>query len=181
MLISYGQTLQNAKLYPLVRFENQREVDRWRIVNDGVMGGVSNSQVNWTDGEKMTFSGRVSLDNNGGFASVRCGIKEGSIPAASDGVYIKVKGDGQRYGLRLKMQQRSWAPSYAASFLAAEEPEQTWYFPFGDFIPVFRGRVLDNVEALRNKSIVELGFIISDKQEGPFKLEIGEVGYYQVP
>tara|TARA_B110000196_G_scaffold262804_1_gene234824 strand:- start:34 stop:516 length:483 start_codon:yes stop_codon:yes gene_type:complete len=46
----------------------------WQIVNDDVMGGVSTSRFQiLTNG--AVFSGVVSLENNGGFASVR------SLPA----------------------------------------------------------------------------------------------------
>ena len=41
-----------------------------RIVNDGVMGGVSQSSLR-PDPEGMFFEGVVSLANNGGFASMR--------------------------------------------------------------------------------------------------------------
>jgi uncharacterized surface protein with fasciclin (FAS1) repeats len=43
---------------------------RWRIVNDDVMGGISDSRFR-IDGGKAVFTGRLSLENNGGFASVR--------------------------------------------------------------------------------------------------------------
>ena len=45
--------------------------DEWTIVNDTVMGGVSQATV--TDHPKggVVFSGVLSLDNNGGFTSTR--------------------------------------------------------------------------------------------------------------
>jgi len=43
--------------------------DCW-IVNDGVMGGVSQSGLRH-DPQGMIFEGQVSLENNGGFASMR--------------------------------------------------------------------------------------------------------------
>ena len=47
------------------------DIDQWFVVNDNVMGGVSNSSMIFTENETLVFKGRVSLDNNGGFASVR--------------------------------------------------------------------------------------------------------------
>lgn len=47
------------------------DIDQWYVVNDNVMGGVSNSSMVFTENETLVFKGRVSLDNNGGFASVR--------------------------------------------------------------------------------------------------------------
>ncbi len=48
--------------------------DKWRIVNDAVMGGLSSSTVSINNEGKILFSGNVSLDNNGGFASLRSPI-----------------------------------------------------------------------------------------------------------
>ena len=43
----------------------------WTIVNDGVMGGVSDGRFRITADQTMEFFGTLSLENNGGFASVR--------------------------------------------------------------------------------------------------------------
>ncbi|MDH3323720.1 MAG: CIA30 family protein, partial [Flavobacteriaceae bacterium] len=42
----------------------------WMIVNDDVMGGLSNSTAELTD-STLIFKGTLSLKNNGGFASIR--------------------------------------------------------------------------------------------------------------
>ncbi len=39
---------------------DEETADRWRIVNDGVMGGVSRSRIS-LDGTVATFEGEVSL------------------------------------------------------------------------------------------------------------------------
>ena len=45
----------------------------WQIVNDSVMGGLSTSQAYEKD-NSLIFTGNVSLENNGGFASIRTTI-----------------------------------------------------------------------------------------------------------
>jgi hypothetical protein len=42
----------------------------WRAINDGVMGGVSLGEIVAID-NGLRFQGTLSLENNGGFASVR--------------------------------------------------------------------------------------------------------------
>ena len=42
----------------------------WQTVNDGVMGGVSEGKFKITDAKTLEFFGNLSLENNGGFASV---------------------------------------------------------------------------------------------------------------
>ena len=51
-------------------FSDKAMADQWVVINDGVMGGRSESQVVYSD-EALLFTGNLSLENNGGFASVR--------------------------------------------------------------------------------------------------------------
>lgn len=41
-----------------------------------------------------------------------------------------------------------------------------------DFVPTFRGRVLSDVPPLNPAKVSSVGFIIADKQDGAFRLEI---------
>ncbi len=54
----------------LVDLSNPGEVATWTTVNDPVMGGRSTSAVTFGNGG-LVFSGTLSLENNGGFASAR--------------------------------------------------------------------------------------------------------------
>ncbi len=65
--------------------------NKWRIVNDGVMGGLSSSKAIVNDDNKIIFSGNVSLENNGGFASLRSPVKDYNFEKFS-GLEIKIKG-----------------------------------------------------------------------------------------
>ena len=55
-------------------FSPQTNINEWQIVNDGVMGGVSKSKLTVTNDGFGKFSGTVSIENNGGFASVQPNI-----------------------------------------------------------------------------------------------------------
>ena len=46
-------------------------IKNWNIVNDDVMGGISRSSLSMNDENNLIFSGYLSLENNGGFASSR--------------------------------------------------------------------------------------------------------------
>ena len=59
----------------LFDFSTATNAPAWQVVNDDVMGGVSTSRFSVTNGVAV-FRGEVSLENNGGFASVR------SLPVA---------------------------------------------------------------------------------------------------
>ena len=64
----------------------------WMVVNDGVMGGLSQSRPEITDRDTLVFTGNVSLENNGGFASIRHGAEPFGLEEG-DGILIRVKGD----------------------------------------------------------------------------------------
>ena len=52
----------------------------WVVVNDTVMGGVSSSSIEVAD--PMTFSGTLSLEQNGGFVSMRARTPAGAFDGA---------------------------------------------------------------------------------------------------
>jgi monofunctional biosynthetic peptidoglycan transglycosylase len=52
--------------------------------------------------------------------------------------------------------------------------------PFNKFVPVFRGRILNDVEPITPSKIEQLGFLIANKRYEEFKLEIDWIKAYQV-
>lgn len=82
-------------------FSTQTNIKEWRVVNDGVMGGISKSSLVLTDTGNGKFSGHVSLANYGGFASIQLNT---AIKLVDEKKFIvlRIKGDGKRYEFRLK-------------------------------------------------------------------------------
>ena len=145
---------------------------KWRVINDSVMGGVSDSRMQINDTGNGVFIGSVSLENNGGFASVK---HTGRLNLSGySGMMIRVLGDGNRYSFRFRTgadgQPHNWV--YESRFETRAEDWLEIYLPFSGFIPVHRGRKLTDIPPPDLSSILEYGFLISDKQEGPFRLEI---------
>ncbi len=60
----------------LFGFSRTDAAGEWQTVNDGVMGGVSDGRFRITDKKTLEFYGTLSLENNGGFASVRSKAKK---------------------------------------------------------------------------------------------------------
>ena len=71
----------------------------WRAINDGVMGGISAGRMVQTEAG-LRFEGELSLENNGGFASVRR-VVEADL-AETGGVLLKLRGDGRTYKVSLR-------------------------------------------------------------------------------
>jgi monofunctional biosynthetic peptidoglycan transglycosylase len=140
----------------------------WYTVDDNVMGGVSSSNVDIIDSDILLFSGTMSLDNNGGFSSVRSDWKPTNLKD-SDGVLLRVLGDGKMYRIRIRSAKTGSEISYNAAFETTPETWKLVYIPFVSMVPTYRGLVM-NVETLDPSSIGSFGFMLSDKQPGEFRL-----------
>jgi len=143
----------------------------WQLVNDSVMGGVSTSGLNRVSDEVVRFSGRLSMDNNGGFASARAsgqmqGLKE--INAIS----IRAKGDGRTYQLRLRTSSGWRTPDYSAEFTTELGQWQTHILPLGDFVAGWRGRTIRDAPPVDPTKIQSIGILLGDKNPGAFSLDI---------
>ncbi len=147
----------------------------WIIVNDGVMGGRSSARIEATD-DGIRFAGYLSLENNGGFSSTRHLLAE--APTGMSGVRMKLRGDGRSYQLRLRQDQRYDGVAWSAPFRTTGE-WQTVEFRFADFEPVFRGRSVPGAGAVDPAAVTQIGIMLADKQEGPFALEISQLGFYR--
>ncbi|MBH0080291.1 CIA30 family protein [Pseudoalteromonas sp. NZS11] len=147
---------------------------RWYVVNDSVMGGLSNSQVTQTQ-ENLLFTGNVSLDNNGGFASIRTELNTQSQNTKA--IALRVKGDGQTYQLRLRTTNYLDGAAYTHSFKTVKNEWVDINFAPSDFTLTYRGRVLEQQPIIDFDDIKQLGFMIAGKQEGRFKLEVGKIEF----
>ena len=138
--------------------------DSW-IVNDGVMGGVSQSSLR-QDIDSMLFEGVVSLENNGGFASMRSSVR---FPQGTQLIELFTKGDGKRYKLVLRTEL---APrvTYVADFIALPS-WQTYRFNLSQFKSTFRGRDV-NAPTLSFSDVIDFGILISNNQAGSFAIQL---------
>ena len=155
---------------PLLSFDHD-DGRVWQVVNDGVMGGVSRSEMQYTAAGTGRFTGTLSLENSGGFASVRTALPPGCL-AADRGLQLRVRGDGRTYQLRLRVDDRFDGVAYRSLFTTRDQEWQTISLEFAGFQPTFRGRILDNVPPLDPARIHQLAFMLADKTPGPFALEI---------
>ncbi len=156
-------------LYP----SQDADIDWW-TVNDTVMGGVSRSR--WVEPKNAPpyFEGTLSLENNGGFTSVRSG-RVTTPPAAHTGVKVTVLGDGRTYKFVLRSQRVGRGVSYQAEFQTTPNESTTVYLPFERFTPRWRGMEVQGAPTLTPRDIASIGFLLADKKPGPFKLAVIEV------
>ncbi|MFP4227951.1 MAG: CIA30 family protein [Salinivenus sp.] len=140
----------------------------WQSVDDPVMGGVSESTLAATNAG-AAFTGTVSLEQGGGFCSVRA--PEGPYDLShADGLRLRLRGDGHRY----------WITAYTTSggpisYRTPRRPPERWtdvVVPFDDLTPYRRGTRLPDAPPFTPARIRTVGVLIADKQAGPFRLEI---------
>jgi monofunctional biosynthetic peptidoglycan transglycosylase len=150
----------------------------WNPVHDRVMGGRSSGGVEGTGGE-LTFSGEVSLENNGGFASFRVRPKETDL-AEYHGLRIEVLGGGQNWKLTLRTEEGREDLNWQAPFRTTDGAWTTIDIPFSAFTPVFRGRFVPEAGPLDPSVIESVGLLIGDKQAGEFDLVLRELSAWRV-
>ena len=162
-------TANASDTIPLLDSNGKTSKLKWNIVNDTVMGGRSSSR--WSDkSSTLSFEGFLSLENNGGFASIRHDLNNINL-SGTEGIFIKVKGDGRKYQFRIRSQASRWA-NYSQEFKTKKNTVQTFYLPYKDFKPSWRGRSVRNVPTLTGKDVRGIGFLLGDKIQGKFKLDI---------
>ena len=69
----------NSQSIDLINPKQNIGMENWSIVNDDVMGGISKSKLSMSDENNLMFTGYLSLENNGGFASTRHRFKEQTL------------------------------------------------------------------------------------------------------
>lgn len=175
LVMSCGITVRTARAdatVSLVDLSDAGAVAAWTTVNDPVMGGRSTSGIAFGGGG-LIFSGDVSLENNGGFASARSPQDPdiGRKAAGATSLRVRAVGDGKTYLLRVGTAGQPW--SYIQRFTTEAAVERTYQLPIANFQPVgmFLNPAVD-APPLDPSTISQVSIYILDKQQGPFAITI---------
>jgi hypothetical protein len=158
----------------LFDFADPHAVEAWRAIDDRVMGGVSRSRLRHDPAGHAVFEGQVSLERNGGFASVRSGPDARGLSAAETCV-IEVRGGHRQFKLSLLTDDGFDSPSYQTGFAPAGGDWQTLRLPLTAFRASFRGREVPGAAPLDPARIRQVGLMIAAGQAGPFALDIRRI------
>ena len=158
-----SQQIQPASLKVLFDFTNPTVdiKETWGAVDDVVMGGVSQSNIRLSR-DCAIFSGMVSTDNNGGFASVR--TRNFSPPlnlSDFEGIELRVKGDGKRYKFITRCEGKWDGIGYCYSFDTVYNFPITIRIPFKDLIPVFRAKTVTDADKLDSSKVYSMQLMLS--------------------
>jgi hypothetical protein len=164
----------HAMARELFRFDSAVSVADWSAIDDNVMGGVSTSRLRHDPAGHAVFEGTVSLERNGGFASVRSRPLDLGSPGAT-ACLLEVRGDGKRYKLNLRTDDAFDGVNYQAAF---EAPQGTWTLvrlPLSALLPTFRGRRVPGAPPLDPARVRQAGLMIADAQAGSFALALRSI------
>lgn len=155
----------------LINFDNSPQEPGWVAINDGVMGGRSSGGAVVAGGQ-LQFSGSLSLENNGGFASVRSVGRAFDLSGAT-AVVLRVRGDGRRFQLRLATdaRYRGVAVSFGAEFGTCAGEWTEVRVPLQSLKATVRGSALHG-QQMDPSQVREIGVLIADKREGAFALAV---------
>ena len=155
----------------LFEFTGADAVKEWQTINDGVMGGVSEGKVRATEKKTLEFYGTLSLENNGGFASVRTKAKKLGLENG-DTLVVRVRGDGREYSMNLHVPRPLVAFSYRATVQTKKDEWIEVKLPLDKFEATSFGRLVKDAGPVDPKEVNGLGFLLGDKKAGPFKVEV---------
>jgi len=158
-------------------FAEADAVDAWRSIDDRIMGGCSLSRPEFLAGGGLRFRGFLSLDNGGGFASIRSPEADYML-GGRDGVQLLVRSDGKRYKLGLRTDRFFDGISYQAEFQVVANGWVEITLPFTDFTPTHHGQHLSMAAPFDPAAIQSFGLFIADRQAGPFQLDIAWIKAY---
>ncbi|MEL0607702.1 CIA30 family protein [Vibrio echinoideorum] len=153
----------------MIDFTQASEHQNWTVTNDDVMGGISTGELIYLN-NMSRFRGELSLENNGGFSSVKRSIE--SPDHGIDSAELIFVGDGHTYQLRFTTSKDGNRVQYKHDFDTIKGQQLNKTFHFNDFQAVFRGRLLSDAPELKAQDIKQIGFLIADKQPSPFELDL---------
>lgn len=158
----------------LIEFSDPAAAAGWRAIYDRVMGGLSTSRLAHDPSGHAVFEGVVSLERNGGFASVRSAPAALGLPGARSCV-IDARGPALRFKLNLLTEDTFDGLVYQAPFIP-ETRRQVLHIPLSRFVARFRGREVPAAPPLDPVCIRQVGLMLADRQAGPFALAVWRIG-----
>jgi len=168
-LVILGLIISNMNI--IFDFQKGVDISNWNIVEDQVMGGESNGSFFLNEDGHAQFEGKVSLENNGGFVSVRYDMSKLNIENHQM-VSITLKGEGKKYQFRIKNRDQN-DYSYIKEFSTNGEWQKI-KIPLKEMYPFFRGRKLNQAN-FKHQQIDEISILIGNKKNEAFQLLIDKI------
>lgn len=166
-------TLLNS--FANIDFGTKKQGADWYVINDTVMGGRSASQIT-IEKDALKFTGNVSLENNGGFVSLRAPFGTYDLTSYST-VSIQYKSPTHSFAMMMETDELWYVPYFKQGLPLADE-YTTITLQLADFEAYRIGQPTGELlTQSRKNEIIRLGFINNDKTTGHFELSIKEIQF----
>ena len=159
-----------------IDFGKEKEGKYWKVINDGVMGGLSKGSKRLTT-NSLLFKGVVSLDNNGGFSSLRYPFSDKNISKCNE-IEIRYRSTGISMAFTIAVSRRWYIPNYKIRLNKTSSEWITKTIKLTDLRKHYIGKPMN--ETLKKetlKEIVRIGFITDEKKYGDFEFEIDYIKF----
>lgn len=147
----------------------------WVSVNDDVMGGRSKGGFEFSKNGFLRFRGTISLENRGGFASIRSRPLQTGLGDAHS-LVLRVKGDGRTYHVDLRQGNQWGASSFRTPITPPKGEWTTLRVPLDSFVLSAFGRDARGVRIGDPDAIRSVGFTLNDGKDGAFSLDVEWIG-----
>jgi len=158
----------------IFNFADPLAVDCWRAIDDRVMGGASRSRMRHDPAGHAVFEGAISLERNGGFASVRCAPGDHGLAGAL-ACLLEVRGGSGTFKLNLLTDDTFDGVNYQCSFVTDGIKWQTLRLPLAGFRAAFRGREVAGAPPLDPARVRQVGLLCAARKAGPFALDVRRI------
>jgi len=159
-------------------FSKPKDVEEWEQFCDSDIGGKSRARFLYDPSQKAVFEGHLNIEIPKGLPLVRSGYAAVMSPNRYydledfNAIEFMAKGDGRLWILNLRpdlvgMPHLMWQHPFRA--------EPTWKrykMMFSDFTFTVRGYENERNEELAPERIFSVGFLIAERRNGPFRLEV---------
>lgn len=148
----------------------------WFVVVDGVMGGRSSAALIATE-NSVVLSGDISLENRGGFASIRTPYGDYDLSEFTQ-LQIRYRSTGQSFAFTLSNFRRFYMPRFKHVLPNTYGAWDEVSVRFDNFKKMRFGDELGGgPTSAELKNIIRLGLISNDKIAGPFSLEVDYIKF----
>jgi NADH dehydrogenase [ubiquinone] 1 alpha subcomplex assembly factor 1 len=161
----------HSKEMVIFDFSTVADPNEWEVEDDVVMGGRSEGEFSINDAGNAIFSGKVSLENNGGFSSVQHYFEPIDVSPYRT-AFIRLKGDGKRYQFLVEAESNE-RHYYVYEFQTIKD-WQTVEVPLAEMYAVYRGQRL-TIPNYPGQTMTQVRFLIANGKPESFHLEIDKI------
>lgn len=171
-IMKYDRAEDERNAIPALNILDQETPLKWHRLDDGVMGGQSETLHACLDDGSLHFTGQINT-NGGGFCSIRSPLSAGLSQDAT-AIKLRFRGDGKTYKLLLSDGTRSsFGPSKRSPSWQCDIPtknmddgEEEITIPFSSLKPSWGPRSATKEEAVQFDagSMRQIGFMLSLKR-----------------